>query len=127
LQVRNLYSADKTGPYYFTFGVHWRAYASYIAGILINVVGFAGAVGQKVPKGATYIYDLNYFCGFFVAAATYWCLCKVSPIPATSETWLEVDDDGEPNSLAYDGQYDEEAMGDMMEDGKKPDAKVVQY
>ncbi|KAG9511541.1 uracil permease, partial [Aureobasidium melanogenum] len=127
LQVRNLYSADKTGPYYFTFGFHWRAYASYIAGILINVVGFAGAVGQKVPKGATYIYDLNYFCGFFVAAATYWCLCKVSPIPATSETWLEVDDDGEPNSLAYDGQYDEEAVGDMMEDGKKPDAKVVQY
>lgn len=127
LQVRNLYSADKTGPYYFTFGVHWRAYASYIAGILINVVGFAGAVGQKVPKGATYIYDLNYFCGFFVAAATYWCLCKVSPIPATSETWLEVDDDGEPNSLTYDGQYDEEAVGDMMEDGKKIEAKVVQY
>ena len=126
LQVRNLYSADKTGPYYFTYGVHWRAYASYIAGILINVVGFAGAVGQKVPKGATYIYDLNYFCGFFVAAITYWGLCKVSPIPATSETWLEVDDDGEPNSLAYDGQYDEEAMGDMMEDGKKPDTKVVQ-
>ncbi|THY20423.1 uracil permease [Aureobasidium pullulans] len=125
LQVRNLYSADKTGPYYFTFGIHWRAYASYIAGILINVVGFAGAVGQKVPKGATYIYDLNYFCGFFVAAISYWCLCKVSPIPATSETWLEVDDDGEQNSLEYDGQFDEEAMGEI--DGKKVDAKVTQY
>lgn len=27
----------------------------YIAGILINVVGFAGAVGTPVPQGATYV------------------------------------------------------------------------
>ena len=33
----------------------------YIAGILINVVGFAGAVGTPVPKGAQYIYNLNFF------------------------------------------------------------------
>jgi NCS1 family nucleobase:cation symporter-1 len=40
--IKSLYSAQATGPYYFTFGVHWRAYAAYIAGILVNVVGFAG-------------------------------------------------------------------------------------
>ena len=128
LQIRDLYSTQKTSPYYYTFGIHWRAYAAYIAGILINVVGFAGAVGQKVPKGATYIYDLNYFCGFFVAATVYWCLCKVSPVPATSETWLEVDDDGETNSLPYDGQMDEEArLDELLDDGKKPTAKVDEF
>lgn len=126
LQVRDLYSATKTGPYYFTFGVHWRAYAAYIAGILINVVGFAGAVGQKVPNGATYIYDLNYFCGFIVAAVSYWILCKFSPIPATSETWLEVDDDFSPD-MSFDGQIDEEVnVGDMPDDGKMPVHKVVE-
>jgi nucleobase:cation symporter-1, NCS1 family len=54
LLTRDLYSAQRTGPYWYTLGVHWRGYAAYIAGILINVVGFAGAVGRKVPKGATY-------------------------------------------------------------------------
>lgn len=52
LQVKDLYSARKLGPYYFNFGVHWRAYTAYIAGILMNIVGFVGAVGaHKVPKG----------------------------------------------------------------------------
>jgi NCS1 family nucleobase:cation symporter-1 len=52
LQIKDLYSGKKSGPYYFTFGFHWRAYAAYIAGILINVVGFAGAVGRDVPMAA---------------------------------------------------------------------------
>lgn len=55
LEVKELYDARKTGPYFFTFGINWRAYAAYIGGILINVVGFAGAVGRDVPAGATYI------------------------------------------------------------------------
>lgn len=54
LQTRDLYSALKTGPYYYTLGIHWRGYVAYVCGILINVVGFAGAVGAKVPVGATY-------------------------------------------------------------------------
>lgn len=56
LQVNDLYSARKSGPYFYQFGINWRAYTAYIAGILINVVGFAGAIGRKVPKGAQYIY-----------------------------------------------------------------------
>lgn len=55
LEVKELYDARKSGPYFFTFGINWRAYAAYIGGILINVVGFAGAVGRDVPAGATYV------------------------------------------------------------------------
>ena len=53
-QTKDLYSAQKSGPYFYTWGIHWRGYAAYIAGILVNVVGFAGAVGMPVPLGATY-------------------------------------------------------------------------
>lgn len=60
-RVKDLYSPKKDGWYYYTYGVNfryglrpviseysshihnYRAYAAYIAGILINVVGFAGA------------------------------------------------------------------------------------
>lgn len=108
LDVRKLYSAQRTGPYYFTYGFHIKAYAAYIAGILINVVGFAGAVGNKVPIGAQRIYDLNYFCGFGVAFGVYWILCKIWPIPATSNTWMEVGDEITEISVAY-GDSDDEA------------------
>lgn len=109
LQTRDLYSAQHNGPYYYTWGIHWRGYAAYIAGILINVVGFAGAVGTPVPVGATYLYNVNFFGGFIVAATVYYMLCWVSPIPACSDVWLEVDDDetGRSASLVYGVQDDD--------------------
>lgn len=107
LEVKELYDARETGPYYFTFGVNWRAYAAYIAGILINVVGFAGAIGRDVPAGATYIYNLNFFCGFVVSSGMYWLLCKVFPVPACSDHWLEVGDELDDVQLAYEASEDD--------------------
>ncbi|KAI1269122.1 permease for cytosine/purines, uracil, thiamine, allantoin-domain-containing protein [Xylariaceae sp. FL1019] len=121
LDVKELYDARRGGPYYFTYGFNWRAYAGYISGILINVVGFAGALGADVPIGATYIYNVNFFSGFIVSASVYWLCCKLSPIPNCSEKWLEVGDQIEDMRLAYDDdaasgtgsgeqhKYDEEA------------------
>ncbi|KAF6815299.1 uridine permease [Colletotrichum sojae] len=113
LEVKELYDARKSGPYYYTYGFHWRGYVAYIAGILINVVGFAGAIGRDVPVGATYIYNVNFFAGFIVSSGMYWLLCKVSPVPATSDRWMEVGDEIEDMRVAYDGNsqdYDEEAV-----------------
>ncbi|TVY82688.1 Uracil permease [Lachnellula suecica] len=110
LSVKDLYSAKTSSPYHYTHGISVRGYAAYIAGILINIVGFVGAIGRPVPVGATYIYRLNYFCGFAVAGVSYWALCKLFPVPATSETWMEVDDDVVDPSMAYGG-YDEEQTG----------------
>ncbi|PHH49381.1 Uracil permease [Ceratocystis fimbriata CBS 114723] len=95
LELRDLYSGSSEGPYYYSYGVHWRAYVAYISGILINVVGFAGAVGQDVPAGAKYIYNLNFFAGFIVAAGMYWTLCHFFPVPACSSTWMEINNDVE--------------------------------
>lgn len=85
-----LYSAEKDGPYYGKWGVSWRGYTAYICGIMINVVGFAGAVGADVPVGAEYIYNINYFSGFIVAGAMYWALSTAFPVPAASDVWNEV-------------------------------------
>ncbi|KAK1773344.1 uracil permease [Copromyces sp. CBS 386.78] len=102
LEVKELYDGRKTGPYYYTWGIHWRAYAAYISGILINVVGFAGAVGTKVPIGATYIYNVNFFAGFLVSGGVYWLLCHYFPVPAVSDKWMEVGDEIEDTRVAYD-------------------------
>lgn len=118
LKVKELYDARRGAPYYFTFGVNLRAYAAYISGILLNVVGFAGEVGTEVPKGATYIYNFNYFGGFFVSAAVYWALCRVFPVKATSDHWLEV---GDFDSLSI--QYDSSSHEDVSLG--KEDSRVV--
>lgn len=102
LEVKNLYSAKKNGPYYFQYGIHWRAYVAYIAGILINVVGFVGAVATEVPIGATYIYNVNFFAGFIVSSGTYYLLSRFFPIPACSDKWMEVGEDISEVWLAYD-------------------------
>ena len=123
LEVKSLYDARRTGPYYFTYGVHWRAYVAYIAGILINVVGFAGAVGTPVPVGATYLYNLNFFCGIIVSSGMYWGLCTLFPIPATSDKWMELGDAEDEVRLAYDDAS--ESRGSEEVGGKKEDGKMV--
>lgn len=102
IQVQDLYSGRRSGPYFFSYGIHWRAYVAYIAGILINITGFLGACGWKVPKTAENVYNFNFFGGFIISAVVYWILCKLSPIPACSDEWLEVDYDGGNSGRGYD-------------------------
>jgi NCS1 family nucleobase:cation symporter-1 len=123
LQVKDLYSAKKSGPYYYTFGFHWRGYAAYLSGILINIVGFVGAVtaptgGKPVPMGAQYLYNLNFFCGFIVSSGVYYALHRLSPVPAASETWMEVGDAIEDLALA-DGSESEVFDGEVRKPGLK--------
>jgi NCS1 family nucleobase:cation symporter-1 len=115
--IKQLYSARKRSPYFFTFGVSWHGYAAYISGILINIVGFVGAVGKDVPIGATYLYNLNFFCGFIVSFSIYYLLTSLVPIPSTSETWNEVDIDTMDWTVAY---TDGVSVGDV-ETGKGRD------
>jgi NCS1 family nucleobase:cation symporter-1 len=102
LHIKELYSAKQTGPHFYTAGFNPRGYIAYLAGILINMVGFVGAIGKPVPIGATRIFDLNFFCGFIVAAGTYWILCKVWKPLATSDVWMEVGDMIVDQSMAYE-------------------------
>jgi nucleobase:cation symporter-1, NCS1 family len=128
LEVKELYDARREGPYYFTYGVHWRGYVAYVAGIVVNVVGFAGAVGTEVPIGATYVYNVNFFGGFLVSAGVYWGLCRLSPVRATSEKWMEVGDIDDLRA-AYDDQSHQSRSQDFDQvDGgvaAKDDGKLV--
>ncbi|SPO00285.1 probable uracil permease [Cephalotrichum gorgonifer] len=112
LQVKELYDDRKSGPYYFWWGINPRAYAAYISGIAINVVGFAGAVGADVPMGAKYIYNLNFFGGLLVSGGVYWGLNQVFPVPALSDRWMEVGDFDDV-TVAYDS-------GDQGDDVSDP-------
>ncbi|KAF8191801.1 permease for cytosine/purines, uracil, thiamine, allantoin-domain-containing protein [Pholiota molesta] len=89
--VADLYKAEKGTWYYYTYGINFRAYAAYIAGILINVVGFAGATGRTVPIGATRVYEMSFFTGFGVSALVYYALNRLFPVTGFTSKWAEVD------------------------------------
>lgn len=89
---------------YNKVGINWRAFVAYLCGIVPNITGFVGAVrpDKKIPIGATEVYRLNFFMGFFSAFIIYATLVHFFPIPGTPniktfekgwfEEWQEVED-----------------------------------
>jgi len=90
-RLNDLYTTDRSGWYWYTYGINFRAYAAYISGILINVVGFAGATGVSVPLGATRIYQMSFFTGFGVSAVVYILLNWIKPSAGKHYSFREVD------------------------------------
>ena len=94
----------------FKWGISWHAYTAYIAGILINIVGFAGAVGAKVPKGAQYIYNINFFCGFIISAGVYYLLCWAWPLPEVRAKWSEPTPEQVEDILGFSSTIDADSF-----------------
>ncbi|KAG9015029.1 hypothetical protein FRB94_007101 [Tulasnella sp. JGI-2019a] len=92
VRLADFYTTKRDGWYYYTFGINFRAYLAYICGILINVVGFAGAVGTKVPLAATRIYELSFFTGFCVSAIVYITINYFFPSPGSGRSFEEIDE-----------------------------------
>ncbi|KZT04504.1 uncharacterized protein LAESUDRAFT_657714 [Laetiporus sulphureus 93-53] len=117
-RVRDLYHVEKDGWYFYTFGFNFRAYAAYVAGILINVVGFAGATGRYVPLPATQIYDMSFFTGLGVSAVVYWSLNLVFPARGSNKHFKEVDISAETavddNLEVEDGYERKDEKGDVI-------------
>jgi len=125
LNIFHLYSNDSSYNYtYNKLGINWRAFAAYICGILPNVVGFAGAVGNTVPKGATDVYNVSYFAGYIAAYVSYCVFVWISPIKGMPEPkfltkggWYEdyIDYDVED----FDVEINKYHENDYSKEGKK--------
>lgn len=109
--VDDLFTTRPDSAYMYKWGISWRAYTAYICGILLNIVGFAGSVGAKVPIGATHVYDLNYFGGFLVAVIVYWFLCWWKPVTGCNDKFSE-----KYAELYFAEYFDNEKVDDEEED-----------
>lgn len=138
--MADLYDSRKDGWYWYTYGFNFRAYAAYIAGIIINVVGFAGAsaylsfcvvysfrltgdrpiAGRTVPLAATRIYQMSFFTGFGVSAIIYFLLNVVFPVPGKFSKFEEIDvSEGEEKSDGSSSEQEEDLdvkKGDHVEE-----------
>ena len=111
IKLSHLYSLfapeDPSRPSVYKYnkvGINWRAFVAYLCGIVPNITGFVGAVrpDENIPIGATEVYRLNFFMGFFSSFIIYATLVHFFPIPGTPsiktfekgwfEEWQEVED-----------------------------------
>lgn len=128
LDSKQLYSGSKTSAYYFTFGINWRAYVAYLAGIAINGVGFAGAVGAQVSLDAQNMYHLNFYLGFLVSFLLYYGLCKWSPVPACGTKWCsEVSDDTDSDIDLRSAASDQPVVFKGKKAGEQTSMDIVCY
>lgn len=51
VHVPSLYTASKSGHYFYGCGIHWRAYTAFWLGCIPTLPGFAGTFGHKMPAG----------------------------------------------------------------------------
>lgn len=94
LEVKDLYKAHKSSPYYYWFGWNWRAYLAYGCGVMINIFGFMDALGVSgMPVAAVYVYRLNFFAGFSVSSVVYYVLCNyVEARSVQAYSAIQIDD-----------------------------------
>jgi len=126
-RVADLYSTKRDGWYWYTYGINFRAYAAYLSGILINVVGFAGATGRTVPLAATRIYEMSFFTGFGISSLIYWLLNVAFPVAGKAVGFEENDEteyeDGVEGQYQGEGNDEKESL-EKEEAGESADVDV---
>jgi len=88
LNVPDLYTADKSGVYYFTKGWNIRAYIAYLVAVAVNFAGFLGNMGVTVPVGITRFYYFAYPVGLLLSFGVF-LLCSLVSKPAHTVPFSE--------------------------------------
>ena len=86
-----LVETSRTGPYYYTGGIHWPAFLAWIAGILVGLAfttspWFTGPFARGIFAASS----LGFMLGFVVAGLTYWLLLGAERLMRSSSRKLAI-------------------------------------
>ncbi|KAK8843507.1 hypothetical protein IAR55_007167 [Kwoniella newhampshirensis] len=80
LDLAWMYTADKRGPYWYTYGVNWRAMAAYVVGAGVNFAGFLNNMGVKgFHTGVVRSFYFAFITTGCAAGLTYYLLATLIP------------------------------------------------
>lgn len=81
-KVPDLYVGNSSSIYWFTWGLHWRAFLAWTLGIWPSFPGFVVAIGgAKLAPGWLKCFQAAWFIGFLGGGLVYLVACLVSPPP----------------------------------------------
>ncbi|GAA5901512.1 uncharacterized protein JCM6883_000236 [Sporobolomyces salmoneus] len=102
LDIEGLYTADKRGTYYYTYGVNLRAIVAYFVGVAVNFAGFLQNLGvvevDNVDLARSYYFSI--FTTTFAAGGSYYLMCRFFPQLDYQTRWSEPKGGYEPDSPA---------------------------
>ncbi|EIW67149.1 hypothetical protein TREMEDRAFT_57660 [Tremella mesenterica DSM 1558] len=83
LDLAWMYTADRRGPYWYNYGINWRAIVAYCVGAGVNFAGFLQAMGavQKHDIALTHSYYFAFITTGVAAGGTYYLLVRLFPQP----------------------------------------------
>ncbi|AFR98733.1 uridine permease [Cryptococcus neoformans C23] len=80
LDLTWMYTADKKGPYYYTFGINWRAIFAYCIGAGVNFAGFLNNMGVKgFSTGVIRSFYFAFITTGCASGLSYYLLAKFFP------------------------------------------------
>jgi len=119
LDIPALYNPH--GIYRYTAGINWRAMAALIVSIPPNLPGLINAINPVIPVGGgVYPYDISWLLGFFLAAVTYYIVCKIFP-PTSTFVAETISGEEEEQTPSTPTERDEKAS----DEEKSTDARVM--
>ncbi|KAK0479206.1 allantoin permease [Armillaria novae-zelandiae] len=81
LQLPGLFTGTRDGPYYYTWGINWRAIIAFLAGTGVPFPGFIQSFGSvAIGEVAEDMFDFGWLASFGIGAMVYWVLCRVFPV-----------------------------------------------
>lgn len=93
-RIADLYSLSKSGWYWYTWGINWRAYVAYFSGFAVNAPGFIHTINENinVSLGMQRVYYLSWITGTGISALIYVICCLISPPPGMNRNFQEIDE-----------------------------------
>ncbi|OCF32327.1 uridine permease [Kwoniella heveanensis CBS 569] len=80
LDLAWLYTADRSGPYWYTYGVNWRAMIAYVVGAGVNFAGFLNNMGVKgFSTGVIRSFYFAFITTGVASGLTYYLLATIFP------------------------------------------------
>ncbi|RXW13820.1 hypothetical protein EST38_g12035 [Candolleomyces aberdarensis] len=78
---------DPHGIYRYWNGINWRAAVALLASVTPNLPGLIHNINANIPVGnASYLFNIAWLFGFFVAGGVYWILSTLFP---ATETFMD--------------------------------------
>ncbi|KIY70353.1 putative allantoin permease [Cylindrobasidium torrendii FP15055 ss-10] len=88
IDVKGMYDGSASSPYWYWYGINWRAMSAFIIGFAPTLPGFAGSFGHVVPIG--------WIFSTVVGAFVYWVFnialpptCITEARQAPFQTWAD--------------------------------------
>ncbi|KAJ3560138.1 hypothetical protein NP233_g11032 [Leucocoprinus birnbaumii] len=103
---------DPKGRYQYWNGVNWRALATLVISVTPDLPGLIHNINPNIPVGnASFMFNVSWLFGFFVAGGVYWLLSTFfPPIETFVDESIHGDEEGDEKDAVIEERVSEKSV-----------------